>query len=245
MPKPKALCLERIGASAKTPRFLGCVAVPGREPGLRLNAQGETAWRNDESVACELWVSSDDRLILYRPQGAGLVILSRRGRSLDVPCEKPVVTLDQDEITAGGKRWRIHLHGDSSVVAAPSVIKPPAGNFRRLTRVSALAAVLGATLGCGPSPPPKDLEVREMPPTPPAEPLPPEMMVTQTGTVSDPEPELVSYRVKRGDSLPSIIRSHGNVDTEEAILSRNGLRNAADFRPGKVVRVLRRPGVKQ
>ena len=49
-------------------------------------------------MTCELWVSADDRLILYRPEGADAVAVSRAGRSLDVPSGKPVVLIDQDQI---------------------------------------------------------------------------------------------------------------------------------------------------
>ncbi|MCP4592143.1 MAG: hypothetical protein GY842_15520, partial [bacterium] len=69
MSKPLAICIEDMDAQAET-RYLRCVAVPGRQPGLRLDEAGSVLWKSDDGASCELWVSADDRLILYRPEDA-------------------------------------------------------------------------------------------------------------------------------------------------------------------------------
>ena len=111
MPKPLAICLEDPGARSAAERYLRCTAVVGRQAGLRVDGAGTVLWRSDEAVACELWVSLDDKLILYRPEGAAAVAVHRAGRVLDVPAGKPVVLVDQDEFQVGAKRLRVHVHG--------------------------------------------------------------------------------------------------------------------------------------
>ena len=93
MPKPIAICIEDLGSEPKT-RYLRCVALPGRQPGLRLDKAGSVLWQSDDGVSCELWVSADERLILYRPEAkaSGPVTLHRAGRSLDVPFGKSLVS---------------------------------------------------------------------------------------------------------------------------------------------------------
>jgi len=146
------------------------VAVPGRQPGLRLDTGGEALWKSDEDVACELWVSADDRLILYRPQGEAAVTVSRAGRSLDVPYGKPVVLIDQDQIDIGARNLRVHVHGEAPAITAPSVLAPQQGTLAGLARAAAVAATIGAAAvagGCGKddarAKPP--IDVRENPPS--------------------------------------------------------------------------------
>jgi hypothetical protein len=206
MPQPLAICLEDPDAAVDR-RFLRCVAVPGRRPGLRVDAAGAVLWRSDERAACELWVSADDKLILFRPAGASAVRVTRAGRSLDAPEEKPVVLRAGDEVAVGGRRLRLHVHGPSPSVVAPSPL-PAAerpGSLRRAAAVVAVGAALGAaaTLGAGcgggttgtqnPEPDPgdasvapepdaatEDIEIRYTPPAPPDD-----MMLYQ----APPEPE--------------------------------------------------------
>jgi len=66
MPKPIALCIEDLEARADDERYLSCVAVAGRQAGLRLRGDGTVTWEDEEDVACEIWVSGDERLILFR-----------------------------------------------------------------------------------------------------------------------------------------------------------------------------------
>ncbi len=182
MPKPLAICIEDLDAPATPSQYTRCVALPGRQPGLRLDEAGRVLWHKDEAVACELWVSADDRLILYRPEDAPSVVVHRAGRSLDVPSSKPVVLLDQDQVDVGARRLRIHVHGEAPAVSAPTPLLPePKTKSRvrgRLTQGAATAAFVGAlAVGC--------IEIRETPPVP----LPPTL--TPTVEIRDFPPEPV------------------------------------------------------
>jgi len=162
MPNPLAICIEDLEARPGEPRYVRCVAIPGRQPGLRLDTGGEVLWKTDDDVACELWVSADDRLILYRPEGADAVTVSRAGRSLDVPFGKPVVLIDQDGIAVGGRQLRVHVHGEAPAVSAPSVLAPQQGALSGLARAAAVAATISAAAvagGCG-----DKIDVRDQPP---------------------------------------------------------------------------------
>jgi len=167
MSKPLAICIEDMDAQAET-RYLRCVAVPGRQPGLRLDEAGCVLWKSDDGVSCELWVSADDRLILYRPEDVTRVTLRRAGRSLDAPCGKPVVVIDQDQIDVGARSLRVHVHGDAPAVAAPSPLPARSRPLGRLARTVATAAVIGAVAaagGCTDIDPPI-IQVIEDPPEP-------------------------------------------------------------------------------
>lgn len=182
MPKPLAICIEDVDAPAPPSQYTRCVALPGRQPGLRLDEAGHILWCKDEAVACELWVSADDRLILYRPEAAPPVEVHRAGRSLDVPSSKPVVLLDQDQVDVGARRLRIHVHGEAPAVTAPTPLRPapiPTSRTRgHLAQGAAGAALVGAlALAC--------IEVRLTPPVP-AEPT-----ATPTVEVRDNPPEPV------------------------------------------------------
>lgn len=166
MPEPLALCLEDLDASSTSDRFVRCVAVVGRTPGLGLAPAATIVWRSPHPLACELWVSGDDRLMLYRPEGAVGVIVRRAIRSLDVPCAKPVVLLDQDEIEIGSRRFRVHIHGVAPRVHAPAPLpQRSAGNLQ----IAAAVALSVTVAGC---PPPK-MEVRDNPPAVMPDPPPP------------------------------------------------------------------------
>jgi hypothetical protein len=161
MPKPMAVCVEDLSGGADKPKFMQCVALGGRQPGLTLDETGKVAWQASSGVSCELWVSADNKLILYRPGGARAVVLHRAGRSLDVPCDKPVVVVDRDEVEVGPQRLRIHVHGAARVVAAPSAYDPDVRSRGAIGKAAA-AALLGGALvasGC------QDVEVRDTPPS--------------------------------------------------------------------------------
>jgi hypothetical protein len=167
MPEPLAVCLEDQDAPSEAPRYLRCVAVVGRQPGLRLDAAGAVLWRDDADVACELWVSGDDQLILYRPDGAAGATVRRAGREVVAPVGKPVVLRDQDEVDVGPRRLRVHVHGPAPEVAAPaplevaapSPLPEPAQRSSGAVTRAAAALALGAALGAGGC-----VEVRQRPP---------------------------------------------------------------------------------
>ncbi len=167
MPKPFAICIENLNARSGASRYLRCVALPGRQPGLRLDKSGQVLWQRDDVVACELWVSADDRLILYRQEGMAPVTLQRAGRSLEVPYARPVVVIDQDQITIGRRRLRLHIHGVAPAVSAPSALPAGPGPIHRLAQAATAAALLGAAMtvgGCEVATP--TIEVRTAPPEP-------------------------------------------------------------------------------
>jgi hypothetical protein len=162
MPKPLAVCLEDLDAATPGERYLRCVALAGRQPGLRVDGAGAVLWRSDEAVACELWVSADDRLILYRPEGSAPVAVRRAGRVLEVPFAKPVVLLSQDEFQVGRRRLRVHVHGIAPTVTAPALLPAPERPAARSgPRNVAAAVALGAALGGAAL-----FEVRCYPPSP-------------------------------------------------------------------------------
>jgi multiple sugar transport system substrate-binding protein len=194
MSKPLAICIEDLDAQSQSSRYIRCVALPGRQPGLRLDEAGRVLWQSDDDVSCELWVSADERLILYRPQAGTPATLHRAGRSLDVPCSKPVVVIDQDEIDVGSRRLRVHVHGAAPAVAAPSFLT---ATYTRRTALAmgagatAAAAIstIAATAGCTATP---TIEVRDYPPLPtlPEPPAPEPETVTifvgfDTGTAAE------------------------------------------------------------
>lgn len=179
MPKPIAICLEDLDAKSDATRYLQCVAVPGRAPGLCVNEHGTVVWKNDDAVACELFVSADDRLILFRPTGAALTTLRRSGRSLEVPEEKPVLVLDGDELSVSDQNLRVHVHGLAPKVVSPTPFIPKKRPFGDLARASAVALALAGAGGvagasCDAC---SDIVVRDQPPSvifeePDAEPVP-------------------------------------------------------------------------
>ena len=163
MPTPIALCLEDLDAE---PRYLRCVALAGRLPGLVLDELGEVRWQEDGPAACELWVSADEQLILFRPEESRVAVqLFRGGRSLLVPRGKPVVVLDQDRIELSGRRLQLHIHGEAPAVHAPAPLQPEPQERRGASLVRAAATVLaiGAAVGGGACKD-KPIEVRSNPP---------------------------------------------------------------------------------
>ena len=180
MIKPLAICIEDLNAPSKASKYLQCVALPGRQPGLRLDETGHALWFSEKAVACELWVSADNRLILYRPDDAPPVQVRRAGRSLDVPFSKPVILIDKDEVDVGARHLRIHIHGEAAAVAAPTPLVIKRGPFDRLAQTAAAAAVISTlATGC--------IEVRETPPVVAA----PTDTPTPTIEIRDFPPEVV------------------------------------------------------
>ena len=190
MPRPIALCVEREG------RFVSCVAVVGREPGLSLGDEGEVLWREERRAAIRLCVAQDGRLVLLREPGTPGVTLRRAGRRLEVPEEKPVFVMDQDEVAVDRVRLRLHVHGGTDHIAAPRPVDLHTLDGRpgapRWLLAGAAALALGASAGFGGGEPTSEpqsrpatdaaassadagpasrpIEVREAPPVPPPPP---------------------------------------------------------------------------
>ncbi|MBI5491050.1 MAG: hypothetical protein HY905_27210 [Deltaproteobacteria bacterium] len=189
MPKPLAICIEDLEPRDEGRRYLRCVAVVGRRPGLRVSGDGTVIWKSDAGVACELWVSGDDKLILYRPEGAPPVVCRRAGRSLDVPAGKPVVLLDEDQFDAGGRRLRVHVHGTARAVHEPSFLpapRPASGLPKAAAAAVALGAVLGAADCKKAKEEPGEVEVRAEPPSVTASPFPGDAGTTATADAGGP-----------------------------------------------------------
>ncbi len=168
MPKPLSICLEFSESASSRPgptRFVRCVALAGGKPGLSVNAEGETLWMVPGG-AFELWISGDERLILFRLEGAPGTTVHRGGRAVDVPVGKPVVLLDQDEIRWEGRRARVHVHGEAKEIHAPQAlmqVMKAAGIIAAMT-VGALTPSHAAGVQ---NPEPAPIEVRMQPPVPP------------------------------------------------------------------------------
>jgi hypothetical protein len=166
MARPIALCIEDLeGREAE--RYLRCVALPGIEAGLALDAQGAAVWKKRPRGALEIWVSADERLMLFRPLRGSAATLRRGGRALEVPVEKPVVLLDQDLIEAGGRKLRLHVHGIAESIHPPAPLRDK--NLGGVGRVAAAATfALGAAVAAVPdaygSAEPPAIEVRDHPP---------------------------------------------------------------------------------
>ncbi len=151
-PKPLSLCLEDLEVST----FVQCVAVVGRQDGLGLDALGRAVWGT--RGRCELWVSGDARLVLYRTPESPRVQVCRLGRVVDAPDAKPVILLDGDELVVGpaARRLRVHVHGPAPEAHPPRPLEP--SRVRALAAKLAAAAALGASLaGC-------PIEIRPRPP---------------------------------------------------------------------------------
>lgn len=169
MPKPIALCLEDLDGPRGSGRYMTCVAVRGGDPGLGVDRHGKVAWRLEQGLACELWVSADEQLILLRPEGAPSVRVTRAGRALDAPFGKPVVLLDQDCVETAGRRFRVHVHGVTGEVVAPA----PFAESHAVGKVAVAVAMGVAAMSCHKGDPnAKPVEVREQPPSPPYIPPP-------------------------------------------------------------------------
>jgi hypothetical protein len=149
MVKPLAICIEDMDVQSGAGKYLRCVAVPGRQPGLRLDGAGRVLWRSDDGASCEVWVTADGRLALYREEGMGRVTLRRAGRSLDVPDGKPVIVVDQDRVDVGTRRLRVHVHGEAPAATAPSPLPVRPRRPGRLAQAMTAAALIGTVATAG------------------------------------------------------------------------------------------------
>lgn len=204
MPHPKAICLEDLDAAPGSVRYVRCVALAGGQPGLTLDPGGDALWQSEEPVSCQLWVSLDERLILLRPAGARPVTVARAGRSLEAPFDKPVVLLDQDEVEVGGRRLRIHVHGEAADLYPPSPLEPERQDSRLagVARAAAMGLALGAALGASGcksgnnvEPDNNNIHVREVPPSPPPPPPPPPDAAVKAGADLKASPTVAPSKV--------------------------------------------------
>jgi hypothetical protein len=193
MADPIAVCIEDLRPSNADRRYLRCVALVGHDPGLGFDDQGRVCWRSDANLACELLVTLDGRLALWRRPGSERVVVTRAQRSLEVPVEKPVILLHEDELSIGGRPLKIHVHGVATAAVAPEYLIATRPR-RALFRSAATAVVVGASLaastpGVAQQGPP--IEVRDQPPAPPFPPPSPdaspglEMAVEPDGGVDE------------------------------------------------------------
>lgn len=177
MPEPLSLCIEDIDLESDS-RYTRCVAVPGRQSGLGLNDKGMVIWKNNQDIACELWVSADNQLVLYRPEGAESLIVRRGDRHLEAPFDKPIIILNQDQVDIGTKHLRVHVHGASTSIFPPSILRKQKRLFAMLNKVLAVLILFAGifTGGCSNSKNVKqdekkpekgkgEIEVRDHPPT--------------------------------------------------------------------------------
>lgn len=140
--KPIALCLEPL--DRRDEPLTRCVALAGRQPGLRIRADGAVRWLvEDEAGSIELWVTADARLALYRTDNAPCVQLHRASRRLEVPCAKPVIIVDGDELRSARWGFRVHVHGETEQAMAPEPVAAPR-RPRRLLRTTAAALAVAA-----------------------------------------------------------------------------------------------------
>lgn len=145
MPEPLAICLEDLDLDPEDDRYLRCVALPGGEPGLCLDAAGGARWQPDGPIYA-IWVSADQRLMISREQdGPGELTVQRAGRSCRLPPGKPVVLLDGDLLLVGARRLRVHNHGEAEVIHPPEPLR--GRSLRQMLQGVAAAAALGATVG--------------------------------------------------------------------------------------------------
>jgi hypothetical protein len=136
------VCFERLDAPHDRDDLVRCVALPGNAPGLSLGPKGTLHWQRSTPEHCLVMVSTDRQLVLWRPMGSVPVRLCREGRSLDLPEERVVIAIDEDEIEVGTARLRVHLHGSARRIHPP---------FRvRLARAVS-AATLAGSIGAGAS----------------------------------------------------------------------------------------------
>lgn len=144
-----AICLENQNAASAEERFLKCTALTGRKDALIIDRDGLVHWKSEKKDGFELWVSADDRLILYLPEGVEMEIqVSRSGRSVTVPNAKPVVLIDGDEISMSQFRIRVHVHGFVDDEYSPSWYTEPqvSSSGSRVARAAATAAIAFTTM---------------------------------------------------------------------------------------------------
>ncbi len=179
MPKPLAICIENCYPPHESLRYLRCTAITGVDPGLAITPAGEVVWKGEGPVLCELWVSSDEKLICFRPPGAPAgARVHRAGREVALEENKPVVVIDGDYLLLSGHCYRLHVHGQAPAVTEPRYLdfeEPASSTWARLAAAGAL--VLGTVAAPACSRPPaedtKTIEVRDQPPAVEQTPEPP------------------------------------------------------------------------
>jgi len=149
---PIELCLESLDTADDERPYVRCVALAGGQPGLGLTAEGIVIWQHDKAASLLLWVSADNRLMSLRSSEACGVCLTRAERRLDLPPNKPVVTLHGDIIEIEGRAFRVHVHG-----VAASVLPPTRLSLRRAKQwitgaVAAASLAACHTSGAGNTP---------------------------------------------------------------------------------------------
>jgi len=96
--------------------------------------------------------------------------VSRQGRTLEAPAEKPVILRHGDELALGARRLRLHLHGAVQALTPPRLLR----ELGRAAAALAVGALLtGAPALAGADPARDEIEVRQNPPGAPAVPPPP------------------------------------------------------------------------
>jgi hypothetical protein len=145
MPRPLEICLEDLDHEPEDESFVRCVALPASETALALDATGAVQWMPERTDVHALGVSADGRLILLGSAAAGEIAVTRGPRSLAAPEGQPVVLLDQDLLQVGGRRLRVHVHGEIEAVRPPERLR----GMARLARAAATAVALGGALAAG------------------------------------------------------------------------------------------------
>ncbi|PKN24261.1 MAG: hypothetical protein CVU65_12310 [Deltaproteobacteria bacterium HGW-Deltaproteobacteria-22] len=171
MPRPLAICIENCYPPHESLRYLRCCAITGVDPGLAVTPGGEVVWKSDGPSLCEIWVSSDEKLICFRPPGAPAgARIHRAGREVTLEENKPVVVISGDYLLLPGHCYRIHVHGEASEVTGPRFLdfeEPASSTWARFAVAGAL--VLGTVVVPACSRPPaegtKPVEVRAEPPS--------------------------------------------------------------------------------
>ncbi len=142
-----ALCIEDMSEATSGTRYMRCVAVRGRQVGLGLSSRGEIVWKSPRPDVCDLCVSVDGLLVLYRPEQGPPVVVTRAGRSLDVPVGKPVLLRSGDHLRMGGRQLRVHVHGNTHEVHAPTPLHDASWG-PAAKKLAAVVAVTAAAAGC-------------------------------------------------------------------------------------------------
>ncbi|MBU1511012.1 hypothetical protein KKD52_11670, partial [Myxococcota bacterium] len=186
MPTPLSICIENCYPPHESLRYLRCCAITGVDPGLIVSTGGEILWQTEADRFCEIWVSSDEKLICFRPIGAPPgARIHRAGREVILEENKPVVVIDGDYLLLPDFCYRLHVHGPAPEVTAPGYLDFEEPTSSTLARFAAAGIVVFGTLsaaGCGKPPEDKKnqappVEVRDTPPAvePIMQPPPPPM----------------------------------------------------------------------
>jgi len=181
MPRPLAICIEDCYPKHESLRYLRCCAITGVDPGPAVTPDGAVVWKGEGSRLCEIWVSSDEKLICFRPPGAPAgARIHRAGREVTLEENKPVVVITGDYLLLPHHCYRIHVHGEAASVTEPRYLdfeEPASHTWSRLAVAGALA--LGTLVVPACSRPPgeetRPVEVRDSPPSVEPTPDPPPM----------------------------------------------------------------------